>query len=97
MKRYGYIYLSSIIAIAAVYIYLLIHFFLIMIAFVLFSSVFSFSMFLIRTKIMNPVSESINQNNSIDFYKADKKVTRYEDLSKEPYYEHEHTTHVKAS
>lgn len=46
---------------------------------------------------MNPVSESMNQNNSIDFYKADKKAVYYKDLSETPFFEQEHAAQVKAS
>lgn len=77
MKRSKYLYVLAILVIAAVYIYAILTYFWIMTAFIFTSSLFSFVMFLIKTRIAHPITDALYEQEPIDFYKTETRTSYY--------------------
>ena len=77
MKRFSYFYLIAILVIAATYAYLLLTYFWIMTAFIVASSLFSFMVFLVKTRVTNAVTDELYQEQPIDFYKTENRTSYY--------------------
>ena len=82
MKRSKYFYVSAILVIAAVYVYAFLTYFWIMTAFILTSSLFSFVMFLVKTRITNPIANALYEEEPIDFYKTETRTSYYVNTEK---------------
>lgn len=77
MKRFSYFYLFAILVVAATYAYLLLTYFWIMTAFIVASSLFSFMVFLVKTRVTNTVTDELHQEQPIDFYKTETRTSYY--------------------
>jgi len=78
MKRSGYFYTFLLLATVALMVYGFLIYFWIMAGLMVFSSVFSFVVFLIQTRVKAPVANAKNSEKPIDFYKAGTRTTYYQ-------------------
>lgn len=78
MKKSDYFYSVLLLGILALIIYGFQNYFWIMAALIAFSSVFSFVVFLVQTKIKLPAANQNAASEPIDFYKAGTRTTYYQ-------------------
>lgn len=82
MKRSKYLYVLAILVIAAFYVYAFISYFWIMTTFIIASSLFSFMVFLVKTRITNPITDALSDQETVDFYKTETRTSYYADSEK---------------
>jgi preprotein translocase subunit SecY len=77
MKRSDYFYTFLLLGTIALIVYGFLNFFWIMAGLIVLSSVFSFVVFLVQTRVKLPVENENHAEQPIDFYRTDIKTTYY--------------------
>lgn len=77
MKRSDYFYSILLLAFLALGVYAFTYYFWIMAGLIAFSSVFSFVVFLIQTRVKLPEANENQVDNPIDFYTASDRTSYY--------------------
>lgn len=77
MKRSDYFYTFLLLGILAAIVYGFINYFFVMIGLIAFSSVFSFVVFLVQTRVDLSAIDENAEEKPIDFYKVNTRTTYY--------------------
>jgi preprotein translocase subunit SecY len=77
MKRSDYFYTFLLLGTIALIVYGFLNFFWTMVGLIALSSVFSFVVFLVQTRVKLPVANENFGEQPIDFYKTDTRTTYY--------------------
>lgn len=78
MKRSDYFYSVLLLGNLALIVYGLLNYFWVMAGLLVFSSTFSFVMFLIRTNVKSIAAQTKQEEEPIDFYKTGTRTTYYQ-------------------
>ncbi|MGI4021513.1 MAG: hypothetical protein ACRYFA_08415 [Janthinobacterium lividum] len=77
MKKSNYFYTFLLLGILAVIIYGFLNYFFVMVGLIAFSSVFSFVVFLVQTRVDVSAINENSEEKPIDFYKVNTRTTYY--------------------